>query len=274
MASIVVLTGEHDTFHKRSFMLQQLFPFWIEAGHFVVVHVGPAEPPPADVAILHVDLTVVPPEYKEWFGRYPVVVNGASLALGKRALSRHLVTRGDGYSGPVVVKTDANAGGLPELHWVQQESMRGRRVEAAPRYLKGPYPIFDCPDRVPPEVWDDPQLVVERFLPERDRDGYALRVYIFFGDSERCTRVVGPHPIVKGVGATSRVAIPVPEEARAWRRSAGLDYGKIDFVVHEGTPVMLDANRTPTMPSGAISAAVAAGLQDLAGGIESFCRRG
>lgn len=272
MATITVLCGEHDLFHRRSFLLQHLFPHWIEAGHFVVVHEGPSEPPPADIAILHVDLTVVPPEYTRWLSRYPVVVNGATGDLRKRTYSRHRITRDSPHEGPVIVKTDANCGGLPERHWEQMEARKSGRRPLPTRHIAGPYPIFDSKAQVPPSVWDDPALLVERLLLERDGDGYCVRVYIFLGDHERCSRVTGPDPIVKAGGSQKRVLVPVPDEIREARRRLGFDYGKLDFVMHEGTPVLLDANRTPTFPAGAISAAVAAGNRDLAAGIASFCR--
>lgn len=272
MATIAVLTGEHDAFHGREFMLQRLFPHWIEAGHFVVVHQGPGEPPPADLAILHVDLTVVPRDYTEQLGRYRTVVNGATGDIRKRTYSRQLVSRGDGWEGPVIVKTDANCGGLPEAHWEQMEVRKGRGAGGSVRYIAGPYPIFDSASRVPPEVWEDWQLIVERFLPERDGEGYATRAYVFFGDHERCNRVAGPHPIVKAADATTRVPVAVPDQIRDERRRLGFDYGKIDFVLHDGTPILLDANRTPTMPGGAISETVQNGMRDLSRGIESFLR--
>jgi hypothetical protein len=272
MATIAVLTGEHDFFHRREFMLEHLFPHWIEAGHFVVVHQGPGEPPPADIAILHVDLTVVPREYTETLGRYPLVLNGATADIRKRTYSKHLVTRGDGWDGPVIVKTDANCGALPELHWAQHEVRKGRRADIDIRAIPGPYSIHDSPSLVPAEVWDDRQLVVERFLPERHGDAYAMRAYVFLGDSERCNCIVGPHPIVKGADTIARFPVPVPDEIREERRRLGFDYGKIDFVVHEGTPILLDANRTPTMPRGGLSEAVHQGMKELSRGIESFVR--
>lgn len=272
MSTIAVLTGEHDDFHRRGFLLQHLFPHWIEAGHFVVVHVGDSEPPPADMAILHVDLTVIPPEYERWLSRYPVVVNGAALDISKRRVSRSLVRLGDGYAGPVIVKTNANSGALPELAWARREAQKSGRPAVPPRHIAGSYPLFDSPSRVPPSVWGDEALVVERFLPERDEEGYALRVYIFFGDYERCSRVTHPDPIVKGAGSTKRVRVPVPPEIRGERRRLGLDYGKLDFAIHDGVPVLFDANRTPTMPSGSLQGAVSAENQALAEGIESFLR--
>ncbi len=181
-------------------------------------------------------------------------------------------TRGDGWEGPVIVKTDANCGGLPELRWAQREAAKGRRADVGLRSFAGPYPLYDSPSRVPPEVWEDSQLLVERFLPERHGDGYATRAYVFFGDHERCNCLVGPHPIVKGADTFARFPVPVPDEIREERRRLGFDFGKFDFVVHEGTPLLLDANRTPTMPSGAINEAVRDGMRDLARGIASFLR--
>lgn len=272
MATIAVLTGEHDHFHRRGFLLQRLFPHWIEAGHVVVVHVGPSEPPPADVAVLHVDLTVIPPEYERWLSMYPIVVNGATLDIGKRRVSRHLVRRGDGYEGPVIIKTNANSGALPEAQWERLASEASGRPPRPVRHIPGRYPVLDSPSRVPFSVWDDEGLVVERFLPERDGDGYVLRVYTFLGDYERCSRVTHPSPIVKGAGSTKRVLVPVPPEIRAERRRLGFDYGKLDFVLHEGAAVLFDANRTPTMPGGDLGEAVSAEDRALAAGIESFCR--
>jgi hypothetical protein len=65
--------------------------------------------------------------------------------------------------------------------------------------------------------------------------------------------------------------VPVPNELRIERKRLGFDYGKFDFVVHEGRVVLLDANRTPT------AAANLSDYQDteasrLASGIESFLR--
>lgn len=37
-----------------------------------------------------------------------------------------------------------------------------------------------------------------------------------------------------------------PPELVAFRRQWRLDYGKIDYVVHDGAVVILDVNRTPT----------------------------
>jgi hypothetical protein len=273
MAKIIVLTHTHDLFAERSFLVQELARHWTAAGHEVIVQAGPARAPRADVGILHVDATVVPREYVDALGDCAVVVNGATLDIGKRAYSENLVGPFDAYEGPVIVKTNANSGGIPEaLH----DAIARRRGEPAlarpPRHMLGAYPIFASFAAVPLELRGDPALVVEKFLPERDPRGYATRHYIFFGDRERCGRVVGPRPVVKGADMIERTAVDVPEEIRAWRRKLGFDYGKIDFVIHEGKPVLIDANRTPTMPRGELAPVVRAGMADLALGIAAFLR--
>ena len=68
-----------------------------------------------------------------------------------------------------------------------------------------------------------------------------------------------------------RVPVPVPEELRAWRHRLGFDYGKFDFVVRDGVPILLDVNRTPTVPPN-LTDAVRRGQGELARGIEAFLR--
>jgi hypothetical protein len=41
------------------------------------------------------------------------------------------------------------------------------------------------------------------------------------------------------------VDVPVSEEILEVRRRLGFDYGKIDYVVHEGQVVLIDVNTTP-----------------------------
>jgi hypothetical protein len=133
------------------------------------------------------------------------------------------------------------------------------------------YQIYPSIDEIPQAIWDDPNYVVERFLPEQDDKGYWLRCWVFFGDAERCNRFCCPEPIVKGSNLIAREPAPVPDELRAERKRLGFDYGKFDFVVHEGRTVLLDANRTPS------AAANISGYQEaeafrLAAGINSLLR--
>ena len=130
------------------------------------------------------------------------------------------------------------------------------------------YPIFAATSAVPDEVWGNPGLVVERFMPERDEHGYCVRAWVFCGDRERCTRYRGTHPIVKSATIVAHEPAPVPEEMRAERGRLGFDFGKFDFVVRDGEAILLDANRTPSAPPPtpeieASNARLAAGIEGL-----------
>ncbi|HVJ92654.1 MAG TPA: hypothetical protein VM580_22795, partial [Labilithrix sp.] len=252
MGTILVLAHEYDLFHERHFLVAGLFPHWRAMGHDVVVRAGLHDLPPADLAILHVDSTIVPEPYVEAIARYPKVVNAGVLDVGKRRFSQNIVGPFDAWSGPVVVKTNANAGGIPErvhAELARQRAAKGAAADGPTLVMTGRYPIFPSRAHVPPRLALHPEVVIEKFLPERCESGYASRHWVFFGSAERCNRVTGPHPIVKGRDVTSRSPVEVPSELREWRSRLGFDFGKFDFVLHGGRTILLDVNRTPTLPA-------------------------
>ena len=61
----------------------------------------------------------------------------------------------------------------------------------------------------------------------------------------------------------------MPVEIAEERRRLGFDYGKFDFVVHGGRPILLDANRTPG-GSATLTEEYAQGAAELAKGIDVF----
>ncbi len=126
----------------RAFQIDHLAERWRKMGYEVVTHKGPEGLPPADIAILHVDQTVVPAVYREALADYPVVLNRDVLDISRIAYSELNVSRGDDYRGAVIVKTNANYGGLPE-----RSAMKNRRRSVfrwrTRRYLDPKhYPIF------------------------------------------------------------------------------------------------------------------------------------
>jgi len=143
---------------------------------------GPREAPKAHVVIPHVDLTHRPVGHDAWLGRQPAVLNRSVLDLSKRRVSTNLLQRDDAWSGPVVVKTDLNFGGHPELRLLGRHGLLGRWARRRPKrwtsarwWPSHEYPVFENLRAVPPEVWSNPRWVVERFLPEREGEAYALR---------------------------------------------------------------------------------------------------
>ncbi|WP_375205258.1 hypothetical protein [Hyphococcus sp.] len=202
----------------------------------------------ADLAILHMDSTIVDKDYLALKNEFPATLNFDASDISKRNVSRSLLTKDAAWRGQVIVKSDLNYGGLVEVR---------RNKEARRRGLAEPYPgarekliydIYDSAGAVPPEVWSDPDLVVEKFMPEADADGYAMRTWVFLGDEGRCIRHVSPHPVIKSHGVIRTDVVDVPPEMFAERERLGIQYGKFDFVIYEGKPVLLDANKTPGAP--------------------------
>ena len=97
---------------------------------------------------------------------------------------------------------------------------------------------------VPALVWLDPYLLVEKFVPERVDVRYAVRTYHCFGEHESCFLLTSPHPLVKSGPETETQELEPDPRLRTIRRGLGLDYGKIDYVLVDDTPVILDVNKT------------------------------
>jgi hypothetical protein len=273
------------------YLINLMRPVWERAGWIVTDVVGVSRKIPADAAILHVDLSLVPDEYREFVESYPVAINGKILDIRKNSTSRNRVVRGDAYDGPVIVKTVLNSAGLPEIKLqFQHRSPFG----LAARFLarKGirwpggvqphyPYPmrgkhdylIFDSARDLPDDVFDCPDLIVEKFLPEIHDGRYCLREWYFFGDVSINLAELSADPVSTFGEQAPQLHRPVPPELWELRRSLGLDYGKIDYAICDGKPVAFDINKTvgtrrpPTEAGKALAASLAEGL-------ESFVKNG
>ena len=274
MTHIVLITHTYDDFANRNLLLGAIARHWSAAGHRISVTAGLEDWPDGDVGVMHVDLSVVPAAYSEAARRYPLVVNAAATDIRKRRVSRNLVAPGDGWTGPVMIKTDLNYSGIPEMHAAQLFKRDGKAADLPPGPIVStnrPYPILPSPSAVPADVWDNPGLVVERFLPEQDAQGFWMRAWVFFGDRERCTRYRGTHPVLKSSNIVAHEPAPVPESLRAERERLGFDYGKFDFVVRDGNAILFDANRTPSAPPSRPD--IDASNADLAAGLEGLMRK-
>jgi len=235
------------------YLLGYLARRWVEEGIEVLELRDPAEHRDADLAIVHVDLTRVPAGFAPWSRRFPRALNAGVRDVSKRAISRHLVGPEDGTTGPVIVKSNLNYGGRPERALARAARGRGllRRIARALRRRREPavdpraYPVYESALRVPARVWRDPELVVERFLPERDGGFYCARKHWVFGDRVLCWRARGTEPVVKAAVVVDRSVIPASPAVEAFRREIGLDFGKIDFTLPAGEPAILDVNPTP-----------------------------
>ncbi len=264
MASLVVLEHECQRGRRqRNYIVDALAADWARRGVEVEFIYGLDRRPPADLLLQHVDLTRTPAEYVALIRSYPHVVNGGLLDISKSRISGQLVRAGDGYDGPVILKTDENYGGRPEervARWRRpiRTALQRKLAACLETVLRRPYghrrtldsyPVFTRPGDVPPAALRNPALLLERFLPEQDGSTYFLRHYVFLGDRGLTSKVGSPTPFMKRASCfTVERDFPVPPAVLAFRRSFGADYGKIDYVERDGRPYVLDLNRTPSLP--------------------------
>ena len=156
MRRVVILRHARQRLDKPLYFLGAIAEVWRQRGIEVLVMSGLDPPVEADLAILHIDLTRIPQPYLDAAARWPRVLNLRPHDISKRAISRHRVQPGDGYRGPVIIKTDANSAGEPEARLARSRSwMRRRwhklrkRLPGVPRRQRLNYRIFASPDEVP-----------------------------------------------------------------------------------------------------------------------------
>lgn len=280
MARLVVITHEYDIFAYRrdgagpvlsTYLLYDVLRHLETLGHEWRIVKG-AQPVPGDVAILHVNSTIVGEEYLALRSLYPRTINFGTGDISKRAVSRNLLSADDDWDGPVIVKADLNCNAETEhVHNMRAQSL-GRPPPHPGIARTGPHILLDRLEDVAANVWADPALVVEKFMPERDADGgYVMRTWIFMGNRERSTRIVTPGWIGKASEALRLDPQEVPEALRAERERLDFDYGKFDFVLQDGVPVLLDANRTPGTTT-AVQERSKGGALNLAAGLDEIMR--
>ena len=254
LKKLLFLTHQHSVdICSVNFFWRYCTQFWEQQGYQIAIAQGIREVIPADILFVHVDLTVVPDDYLAYTRYYPVNINGKVKDISRTAFSRHLVTHKDEYDAPVIIKTNANCGGAGELFIARNvgqapEMPSADKLWQEIQYLNSTeYPIFRSPKTVPEDVWDNPHLVVEKFLPERLPNGdFCLRTYLFLGDKEIGIAFISKDPIIKFSNASSRYIFhEIPEALRQWRYEMGFDYGRFDYSMVQGKPILFDANKTP-----------------------------
>jgi hypothetical protein len=277
---LVILTHQQQGLDPDYFLGRMKRLAWEREGREVLVHQGTRDPPEAEVAILHVDLTRVPPEYLALARRYRTCVNGRVADISKRHVSRWLVQPDDGYDGPVVVKSDFNHSGDPERRLrFALDGLAARLREAALRWLPpawgGHYPnyqLFHRKEQVPRWVWRRKDLVVERFFTEQRGELFAVRQWHFFADRGHVSTILSESPLVKWENRADLAPInhDVPPEVWELRRRLGFDFGKFDFVVDKGLPVVFDTNTTPHFGRGVLEPRNLWIVANLASGLDSL----
>jgi hypothetical protein len=272
---VAILFSEHDD--PEGYVVSKLADHWRADGLHVEYLRGTRRYVPADVLMLHVDLSVLPRQVLSFAQRYPRVINQHVRDIRKRTYSALLVERNSGHTGPVIVKTDLNFGGGPESGGHPNRALRlyYRARRAYFRLLTGSwgYRIYESVEQVPALVWHDPYLIVEKFLPERRGDDFVVRTYHCFGQRESFFLLTSPDPIVKSGPITRVHPLPPDPRLRAFRRQLKLDYGKLDYILVDGEPVLLDLNKTIGLTDHSVNdPCLEHGRRERAAGIYDFLR--
>jgi hypothetical protein len=248
MATIVLLEHQMQGRLGLPYMAHELARRWQERGHRVLFHRGVSTPPPGDLAIVHLDVTVVPESYRELARHYPRVVNSRTWDIRKSRYSTVRLLRDDPWPGKVIIKSEANHAGHVDDALRRLALSEGLATDIPELPLLASYFLCDTIRHVPAVAWDTPGVIVEKFVPESDERGNYIRIWTFLGSRERNMRYCSSDLMIRAGNFISREAAPVPQELRAWREKLGFEFGKLDYVRHEGEYILLDANRTPGAP--------------------------
>jgi len=259
ISTILILTHS-NTLSLQGYFLALLVKEWEARGIRVMIHHDLESSVSADVCLVHVDLSLVPPRYIEFAQRYPNTINLHITDIRKRSYSRNRVMRGDGYDGPVIVKSSLNFAGEPErrgrprrLRRIWEKFNRGLSRRAPPGLPfqqpsitnKQHYLVFPKRRMLPVGWLDRDDIVVERFRPEQHDDNFVLREWYFLGDRECYSCEISKDPIFTSGTECPALEAPPPDAIRKLRREFRIDYGKIDYAIdREGIPVLFDVNKT------------------------------
>jgi hypothetical protein len=260
------------------YLISLLAWHWNQAGDRItsgpVKHIDPA----LDLAILHMDRTKIEPELVPANPSGRRFLNGGILDISKKRFSTMMVAPGDSWEGAVIVKSNLNCYGDPEWNGGSHGWFARKRREWAKRSWRmarmlpeGTYPVLPRLSEVPDWVWADPSLIVERFVPEMDQGRYCLRGWVFFGKRGYTYRLFSDRPVVKARAILGHEFLEdPPSELVAFRDANGWDFGKFDYVMVDGKPILLDINKTPTITTGPDTPR----LRHLAGGLDEMLPEG
>lgn len=264
-----------DPASVRGYLIDHLADYWRDEGIRVTHLFGTGRTVPADALVVHVDRTLVPDSYLRFARRYPVVLNAGLRDIRKTTHSVLRLTRDADYAGPVIVKTDRNHGGRPELQQLPvggpwRTSARVQRHWAARCRRAGlPYRIFDTLAEVPSRYFRDRRWIVERFVPEFEHGRYHVRNLHIFGGRASCVRLSADHPLIENPDDGIEVVEPHPAMLER-AIELGMDFGKLDYVVHDGQAFLLDVNKTVGAVPPPVPAKIVEGRRRQARGIYDY----
>ncbi|MBI1399618.1 hypothetical protein [Hyphomonas sp.] len=234
----------------RLHMVVQIADHLREMGVEVIDLHGTGYFEPADAVFVHVDRSVVSPKLQRFARRFPVQINAHAGDIRKRTFVDGLLEPGDSYPAPVILKSDLNYGGAPELvNRSLLKRMTDRLTRLAtrppPRLItqKSDYRIFPTLADVPPGYFT-PDNIVQKLMLEKAGEKNMLREYIFLGRLHYENIEQSRSEIITEDEHVSCLPFEPHPRLVNMRRRLNLDYGKIDYVMIDGEPFIFDANKT------------------------------
>ena len=232
-------------------LISEYAKIWREDGLQVDFVYGTTKFVPADLAILHVNLSIVPDKYIAFASQYPKALNKTIKDIRKSTFSSLRLNPGDVYEGAVIVKTNLNYAGIPErrcrslgrrfIDFISSADMVYHKKITHPM----DYKIYEKLQQVPQAYFDNPEMIVEKFIPEREGDYYCIRTCLFCGKRMTFSYLKSKAPIIR---ARSKVqfekSVPEPQVIELINRFH-FDFGKFDYVIHQGKAFIFDINKTP-----------------------------
>ncbi|MCE0482728.1 MAG: hypothetical protein LV479_00655 [Methylacidiphilales bacterium] len=281
--TIAILFLERD--RPENYAISAYAKIWEEGGIKVHHLIGIKTCVPADLLFLHVNLSVVPGEYLQFARRYPRAVNLHARDIRKRSFSSLVLSSDSDYQGEVIVKTDLNYGGVPETYLHPNPFFRlASRWQMLRRMILHPtrnwredavYPVYRSIREVPAACWRNRHWLVEKFIPERLDGHYVIRNYKFLGNRENTLLLVSEKPFIREDALISISPVENEPALQELRRKLRLDFGKFDYVLVDGTPVLIDINKTMGFnPNASHDPGVVKARRQLAEGIYDYLGEG
>jgi hypothetical protein len=283
---IDILVGRRDTFAKlRNYKLHAMLRGLEQAGIAWRVIDRPGLAEGGVAAFMHVDLTDVPDDFQAAARRYARCVNRNAVSIRKTLYSRARVSAHDDYIGPVICKTVLNSRGMPELRYDKRRSFLARAGQLAGKIVTPGYKQKRCPEYVvyesirdvPSQIWNDPRMIVERFLPGSTRLPIIKHRFNFFYEVEMNHRVSYDSILCDPETMAGFDVVPdVPAAIRDLRAELRLDYGAIDYFMVEDEAIPIDANKTVTETASWVAnvPSIARHMDELTGRLVEFARNG
>jgi hypothetical protein len=187
-----------------------------------------------------VDLSIVPDEYIKFAQFYPIVLNGKVRDIRKSSFSKNIVKQNSTYNGKVIVKSNLNYAGAPELLSGLNKQLTSNQIFKKPE----DYKVYNKLSEVPHHFFNNKNIVVEKFLPEVENGLYVIRNYHFLGDRITSTKLTSKNPIVNGRTMIKSETVEPHPDIIKMRRELNFDYGKFDYVIHKGKVILFDINKT------------------------------